>query len=170
MSAPAPTKISPFRPPYRPAERPTFESGKPKCASGATPTQPSTRVQQPDGTWTSVATGAWTCGSGVSLFHPRYEINAGATAVCVSTIWCFVNVAINFFISQWAGRLSSSGLCQECTKHCYKNCTVCSGRVTTLINHFSKFILWYIRRRLQDGQWRRGATTEKMRLHTAQGL
>ena len=62
MSAPAPTKISPFRPPYRPAERPTFESGKPVCASGATPSQRTSRVQQPDGTWTSVATGAWTCG------------------------------------------------------------------------------------------------------------
>ena len=67
------------RPPIRPFERPTFESGKPKCASGATPTQPSTRVQQPDGTWTSVATGAWTCGSqtvgggfGIDIIRPHH--------------------------------------------------------------------------------------------------
>ena len=57
-----------MRAPYRPRpihvfERPTFESGKPKCASGATPTQDTVSVQQPDGTWTRVAAGSWTCGS-----------------------------------------------------------------------------------------------------------
>ena len=80
MSSAAPSKVSvfrplpfPIRPPFRPrpVETPSFESGKPVCASGATPSQGTSRVQQPDGTWTSVATGAWTCGSGVSLFHPR---------------------------------------------------------------------------------------------------
>jgi hypothetical protein len=68
MSAPAPTKISPFRPRDdrrpRPVERPTFESGKPVCASGATPRHESSNViQQPNGKWTSVATGAWICGT-----------------------------------------------------------------------------------------------------------
>ena len=64
MSAPAPKfKISP----YRPAERPTFESGKPVCASGATPRQGTSSVQQPDGKWTDVATGAWTCGRPISF-------------------------------------------------------------------------------------------------------
>jgi hypothetical protein len=75
MSAAAPSKVSVFpRPlfPIRPIiERPSFESGKPVCASGATPRQGTSRVQQPDGTWTSVVTGAWTCGSSSSFFHPR---------------------------------------------------------------------------------------------------
>jgi hypothetical protein len=70
MSAPASSKVGVFRPlpfpivpPFRPVERPTFESGKPVCASGATPRQDTSMVQQPDGKWTSVATGAWTCGA-----------------------------------------------------------------------------------------------------------
>jgi len=46
----------------RPIERPTFESGKPVCPSGKQPTQGTTSVQNPDGTWKTVANGAWTCG------------------------------------------------------------------------------------------------------------
>ena len=43
-------------------ERPkvSFVTGKPECSSGAA-FQSSTRVQKPDGTWTTVATGAWRC-------------------------------------------------------------------------------------------------------------
>ena len=76
MSAAAPSKVSVFRPlpfptlPIRPIERPSFESGKPVCASGATPRQGTSSVQQPDGTWTSVATGAWTCGNQFSFGRP----------------------------------------------------------------------------------------------------
>ena len=44
-------------------ERPTFESGKPVCPSGRAPTQGTTRVQNPDGTWKTVADGAWRCGT-----------------------------------------------------------------------------------------------------------
>ena len=59
-----PVKMHVFRP--RPTiERPTFESGKPVCPSGKTPTQGTTRVQKPDGTWTTVASGAWRCGNSV---------------------------------------------------------------------------------------------------------
>jgi hypothetical protein len=47
----------------RPFERPTFESGKPVCPSGVQPTQGTTRVQNPDGTWKTVADGAWRCGT-----------------------------------------------------------------------------------------------------------
>jgi len=38
----------------------SFVAGKPVCPSGAA-TQSSTSVQNPDGTWTTVATGAWKC-------------------------------------------------------------------------------------------------------------
>ncbi len=58
-SAPTFTSIRPF---LRPTERPTFESGKPVCPSGVQPTQGTTRVQNPDGTWKTVADGAWMCG------------------------------------------------------------------------------------------------------------
>ena len=43
-------------------EIPTFESGKPVCPSGVQPTQGTTRVQNPDGTWTTIASGSWMCG------------------------------------------------------------------------------------------------------------
>ncbi len=63
MSTVAITKVNVYKPvPIRPKETPSFESGKPVCPSGAQPTQSVTRVQKPDGTWTTVATGAWTCG------------------------------------------------------------------------------------------------------------
>ena len=57
--------------------------------------------------------------------------------VCVS-VWCSVDVAIKLFISLWVGRLSSSGLCQECTKQ--KLHSVWRLR-HNLINHISEFIL-----------------------------
>ncbi len=60
--------VRPFRP--TPRELPTFESGKPVCPSGVKPTQGTSRVQNPDGTWTSVATGDWRCGSFIT-FGPR---------------------------------------------------------------------------------------------------
>jgi hypothetical protein len=69
MSSSAPAKVNVFRPSpgllrpsARPFERPSFESGKPVCPSGVPATQGSSRVQRPDGTWTTVATGAWNCG------------------------------------------------------------------------------------------------------------
>ena len=71
MSATAPTKLSVFRPPFRPIERPTFESGKPVCASGVQAKQGTSRVQQPDGKWTSVATGAWACGSQIGIIRVK---------------------------------------------------------------------------------------------------
>ena len=48
--------------PFSLDERPkvSFVTGKPECSSGAA-TQSSTSVQNPDGTWTTVATGAWKC-------------------------------------------------------------------------------------------------------------
>ncbi len=60
-------KIRPFapgapNPNFRPTELPTFGTGKPVCPSGVKPNQGTSRVQNPDGTWTTVATGAWTCG------------------------------------------------------------------------------------------------------------
>ena len=72
MSSAAPSKVSVFPllpPPFRP-ETPSFESGKPVCASGATPSQGTSRVQQPDGTWTTVPTGAWTCGPQIRIGGP----------------------------------------------------------------------------------------------------
>jgi hypothetical protein len=67
MSTVAPTKVNVYGPITRPIradgqETPSFKSGKPVCPSGAQPRQSFTRVQKPDGTWTTVATGAWTCG------------------------------------------------------------------------------------------------------------
>ena len=50
-----------FRP--TPIERPSFESGRPVCPSGVQPVQSTTRVQLADGTWTTVATGAFRCGN-----------------------------------------------------------------------------------------------------------
>ena len=43
-------------------ERPkvSFASGKPVCSSGAA-YQDTSRVQKPDGTWTTVSTGRWLC-------------------------------------------------------------------------------------------------------------
>ena len=52
-----------FRPTPRPIERPSFESGRPVCPSGVQPVQSTTRVQQPDGTWITVPTGAFRCGN-----------------------------------------------------------------------------------------------------------
>ena len=53
----------PFRPTPQPIERPSFESGRPVCPSGVQPVQSTTRVQLADGTWTTVATGAFRCGN-----------------------------------------------------------------------------------------------------------
>ena len=50
-------------------EVPTFESGKPVCPSGRAPTQGTTRVQNPDGTWKTVAVGAWRCGTPTFIGH-----------------------------------------------------------------------------------------------------
>jgi hypothetical protein len=48
--------------PYGWVEKVTFVSGKPVCPSGLVePTQSTTRVQNPDGTWKTVAAGAWGC-------------------------------------------------------------------------------------------------------------
>ena len=61
---PSKAVVRPFGPIPSPTPRevPTFESGKPVCPSGVKPSQSTSRVQNPDGTWTSVAAGAWTCG------------------------------------------------------------------------------------------------------------
>ena len=56
-----PTRPGVFRP--TPIERPSFDSGRPVCPSGVQPVQSTTRVQQPDGTWTTVPTGAFRCGN-----------------------------------------------------------------------------------------------------------
>ena len=60
-------KMRPFaalpRPNPNPTALPTFETGKPVCPSGVKPTQSTSRVQNADGTWTTVATGAWRCGA-----------------------------------------------------------------------------------------------------------
>ena len=57
-------KMRPFAaPPRNPTALPTFETGKPVCPSGVRPNQGTSRVQNPDGTWTTVATGAWACGT-----------------------------------------------------------------------------------------------------------
>jgi hypothetical protein len=64
MSSVATTKVNVYRPDrFKDLERPSFESGKPVCPSGVQPRQSSTRVQKPDGTWTTVAIGGWTCGT-----------------------------------------------------------------------------------------------------------
>ena len=47
----------------------TFKSGKPVCPSGREPTQGTTRVQNPDGTWKTVAVGAWRCGTPTFIGH-----------------------------------------------------------------------------------------------------
>jgi hypothetical protein len=57
---------------FRPIEVPTFESGKPVCPSGVQPTQSSIRVQNPDGTWKTVAVGAWMCGTPRPTRQPGY--------------------------------------------------------------------------------------------------
>ena len=57
-------KCGPYKLPHHlpVVERPkvSFVTGKPECSSGPA-FQSSTRVQNPDGTWTTVATGAWRC-------------------------------------------------------------------------------------------------------------
>ena len=58
-----PTRPGVFRPTPQPIERPSFESGRPVCPSGVQPVQSTTRVQLADGTWTTVATGAFRCGN-----------------------------------------------------------------------------------------------------------
>ena len=54
--------------PFGTFERPTFESGKPVCPSGVQPTQGTTRVQNPDGTWTTIASGSWMCGRQMPIY------------------------------------------------------------------------------------------------------
>ena len=60
MSA-APTKVNVFNPTGTKKEGPSFQSSKPSCPFGLTPVLRFGRVQNPDGTWKSVATGEWTC-------------------------------------------------------------------------------------------------------------
>ena len=68
MSA-APTKVNVFNPTGTKKEGPSFQSSKPSCPAGQAPRQRFDRVQNPDGTWKSVATGEWTCQRvGVSQF------------------------------------------------------------------------------------------------------
>ena len=60
MSA-APTKVNVFNLTGTTKEGPSFKSSKPSCPLGQAPRQSFDRVQNPDGTWKSVATGEWTC-------------------------------------------------------------------------------------------------------------
>ena len=60
MSA-APTKVNVFNPTGPKKEGPSFQSSKPVCPIGREPRQRFERVQNPDGTWKTVATGEFTC-------------------------------------------------------------------------------------------------------------
>ena len=61
MSA-APTKVNVFNPTGPKKEGPSFQSSKPVCPKGSWPGRERyERVQNPDGTWETVATGKWTC-------------------------------------------------------------------------------------------------------------
>ena len=62
MSA-APTKVNVFNPTGPKKEGPSFQSSKPVCPLGQTPTQRYewVQIQNPDGTRTWTRTGEWTC-------------------------------------------------------------------------------------------------------------
>ena len=60
MSA-APTKVNVFNPIGPNKEGLSFSKPVPVCPFGQTPTQRFDRVQNPDGTWKSVATGEFEC-------------------------------------------------------------------------------------------------------------
>ena len=68
MSA-APTKVNVFNPTGPKKEGPSFQSSKPVCPAGQRPRERFERVQNPDGTWKSVATGEWTCQMDFSHFQ-----------------------------------------------------------------------------------------------------
>jgi hypothetical protein len=135
MSAAAPTKVSVFRPPFRPVETPSFESGKPVC--------PQARRQDraPRAFSNLTAPGLQSLQAhGPAAIDSEYtplRKTILAQSLCVN-VWCCVNVAIKLFILQWVGSLSCSGLCQECTKQ--KLHRVWRLR-HNLINHISEFIL-----------------------------
>jgi hypothetical protein len=53
-------KVNVFNPTGTKKEGPSFQSSKPVCPIGREPRQRFERVQNPDGTWKTVATGEWT--------------------------------------------------------------------------------------------------------------
>jgi len=127
MSAAAPTKVSVFRPPFRPVETPSFESGKPVC--------PQARRQDraPRAFSNLTAPGLQSLQAhGPAAIDSEYtplRKTILAQSLCVN-VWCCVNVAIKLFISQWVGRLSNSAT-RSWRNVPNKNCTVYGGCVTT---------------------------------------
>jgi hypothetical protein len=71
MSA-APTKVNVFNPTGPKKEGPSFQSSKPVCPFGQAPRQRYERVQNPEDTWETVATGEWTCH--LEIF-PKIRVN-----------------------------------------------------------------------------------------------